>query len=106
MSRTRRRSFDWAASPRTDLRRRTPPPGPALNTLTFIFWIALNADISIRLDRSAGGLDTALLITGSLVLIGTAVVVWFRTRRTGPATTPPEPRGGRGDRLDPVSGTA
>ncbi|NKY99495.1 hypothetical protein [Nocardiopsis alborubida] len=55
---------------------------------------------------SAGGLDTALLITGSLALIGTAVVVWFRTRKTGPATTPPEPREGRSDRLDPVSGTA
>lgn len=59
-----------------------------LNTLTFVFWIALNADISIRLDRSAGGLDTVLLITGSLVLIGTAAVVWFRTRHSGPARTP------------------
>ncbi|GAA1072852.1 CPBP family intramembrane glutamic endopeptidase [Nocardiopsis metallicus] len=78
----------------------------ALNTLTFIFWIALNADISARFDRSAGGLDTVLLITGSLVFIGTAAVVWFRTRKTGPATTPIEPDGVRGDRTDPVSETA
>jgi uncharacterized protein len=62
-----------------------------LNTLTFIFWIALNADISVRFDRSVGGLDSVLLITSTVVFVGTAAVVWLRTRKTGPATTPIEP---------------
>jgi membrane protease YdiL (CAAX protease family) len=75
----------------------------ALNTVTFLFWIALNADISVRFDRSAGGLDTVLLITGSIVFVGTAVVVWFRTRKTGPATTPIEPREDRDERSDLVA---
>ncbi|MDE3721894.1 type II CAAX endopeptidase family protein [Nocardiopsis sp. N85] len=69
-----------------------------LNTLTFIFWIALNADISVRFDRSAGGLDGVLLITSTVVFVGTAAVVWFRTRKTGPARTPLEPHEDQGDR--------
>ncbi|MGI5186676.1 CPBP family intramembrane glutamic endopeptidase [Promicromonospora sp. CA-289599] len=58
-----------------------------VNTLTFIFWIALNADLAERLDRSAP-VSPSLVIASSLVFVGAAVVVWLRTRRSGPATTP------------------
>ncbi|WP_051049800.1 CPBP family intramembrane glutamic endopeptidase [Nocardiopsis ganjiahuensis] len=61
------------------------------NVFTFLFWIALNADLEVRFDRSAGGLDTLLMITSSVVFVGVAVVVWFRTRKTGPVMTPIAP---------------
>ncbi len=57
-----------------------------VNTLTFVFWIALNADLAERLDRSAP-LSPGLVILNSLVFVGAAVVVWLRTRRSGPVTT-------------------
>lgn len=64
-----------------------------VNTLSFVFWIALNADLTERLDRSAP-VSPSLLVTSCLVFIGAAVVVGLRTRRSGPATTPSEQLGG------------
>lgn len=61
-----------------------------VNTLTFVFWIALNADLAERLDRSAP-VSPSLVIASSLVFVGAAVVVWLRTRRSGPVTTPSGP---------------
>jgi uncharacterized protein len=60
-----------------------------VNTLSFLFWIALNADLAERLDRSAP-VSPTLLVTSCLVFVGAAVVVWLRTRSSGPATTPAE----------------
>ncbi|UFU03721.1 CPBP family intramembrane metalloprotease [Ruania suaedae] len=60
----------------------------AYNTLTFVFWIALSADLAERFDRSAGAVTAALMAPTSLVLIAIAVVVGLRTRRTGPVRTP------------------
>lgn len=58
------------------------------NVLTFTFWIALGADLAVRFDRSAGAVSAPLLVSTCLVLVGAAVVVGVRTRRTGPARTP------------------
>lgn len=62
----------------------------AFNTLGFIFAVGMSTDLSAAIDRSAGDETTALGLVGpSLILIATTIVVWFRTRHTGPVTTPP-----------------
>ena len=58
------------------------------NVMTLMFWFILHADLTDRFDRSAGAVTPALFIPSSLVFIAIAVVVWIRTRRTGPAKTP------------------
>lgn len=63
----------------------------AINLSTFMFWIALNADLAERFDRSPGAVTPGLMIPVLVILIGTTVVVWLRTRHTGPALTPHEP---------------
>ncbi|WP_277210418.1 CPBP family intramembrane glutamic endopeptidase [Isoptericola croceus] len=60
----------------------------ALNLVVFLFWFVLQADLADRFDRSAGAVTPALLVPLSLVIIAVAVVVWLRTRRSGPAVTP------------------
>ena len=69
----------------------------ALNTVTYLFTVALSPDLmSPTLDRSPGtGSASAVLPVMAVTIIVTAVV-WLRTRRTGPARTPesvavPEP---------------
>jgi hypothetical protein len=42
---------------------------------------------TVATDRSAGAGSAAVLIP-SAVVVATALVVWLRTRRTGPARTP------------------
>ncbi|WP_156223054.1 CPBP family intramembrane glutamic endopeptidase [Pseudactinotalea suaedae] len=74
----------------------------AVNLSTFIFWIALNADLAERFDRSPGGVTPGLMIPVLVILIGVTVVVWFRTRRTGPALTPSEPSATGSDDRTPV----
>ncbi|WP_150253974.1 CPBP family intramembrane glutamic endopeptidase [Nocardiopsis deserti] len=59
-----------------------------LNTLTFLFIIALHTDIGASIgDRSAGTGSPVLLVPTVTVAV-IAVVVWVRTHRTGPALTP------------------
>jgi membrane protease YdiL (CAAX protease family) len=71
-----------------------------VNTLLFVIWIALGADLAERTDRSPGSLGAALMVSTCLVLVAAAVVVWLRTRTSGPATTPSEPLEQRGGRTD------
>ena len=59
-----------------------------LNVLIFLLWLIVRADLTDRLDRAAGSVTPALFIPLSLAIIAVAVVVWVRTRRSGPAVTP------------------
>ncbi|MDT0331535.1 CPBP family intramembrane glutamic endopeptidase [Nocardiopsis lambiniae] len=66
-----------------------------LNTLLFLFAIALHTDIGASIaDRSAGTGSPALLVPSVTVAV-IAAVVWLRTRRSGPAPTPSDPHPGR-----------
>lgn len=57
------------------------------NTLLFGFDTVLHSDFPSLQERSAGGGNALLLVpTGALAVITT--VVWWRTRRAGPALTP------------------
>lgn len=58
-----------------------------LNTLAFLFEAALRQDFEASMDRSAGVGDVGMLAPAVVVLLAT-VVIWFLTRRTGPARTP------------------
>lgn len=60
----------------------------ALNVVTFLYWFVLQADLTDRFDRSSGAVTTALFVPIAIVLVIIAVVVWVRTRQSGPATTP------------------
>ncbi|MGP5365127.1 lysostaphin resistance A-like protein [Brachybacterium tyrofermentans] len=57
------------------------------NTLGFLFDAALHVDVIAAYDRSAGVGSATTLLPAAVVVL-TALVVWFRTRRTGPALTP------------------
>ncbi|MFL1381497.1 MULTISPECIES: CPBP family intramembrane glutamic endopeptidase [unclassified Nocardiopsis] len=60
----------------------------AFNTLSFVFDAALRTDLAtVATDRSAGAGTAAVLIPGAVIAV-TALVVWMRTRRTGPVRTP------------------
>ncbi|RKS08581.1 membrane protease YdiL (CAAX protease family) [Nocardiopsis sp. Huas11] len=62
-----------------------------LNTLTFLFAIALHTDLGVAAtDRSAGTGSAALLVP-SVIVAAIAAVVWLRSHRTGPALTPSDP---------------
>jgi membrane protease YdiL (CAAX protease family) len=58
------------------------------NTISFLLVTALHTDPNALLQRSAGDTTPALLIPSALLVVITAVV-WWRTRQTGPALTPP-----------------
>jgi membrane protease YdiL (CAAX protease family) len=57
------------------------------NVMTFVFWFVLHADLTDRFDRSAGSVTAELFVPSAIALVLVAVVVWLRTRRSGPATT-------------------
>lgn len=57
------------------------------NTLSFVLDAALRVDPAVLTDRSSGAADAGVLVPAALVVV-TTVVVWVRTRRTGPARTP------------------
>lgn len=60
----------------------------AYNTLSFVFEAAFRVDLAtVATDRSAGA-ETAAVLVPCAVVVATALVVWLRTRRTGPARTP------------------
>jgi membrane protease YdiL (CAAX protease family) len=61
------------------------------NVLTFTYWFIVNADLADRFDRSAGAVTAPLIVPSALAMIAIAVLVWIRTRHTGPATTPATP---------------
>ena len=59
------------------------------NTLSFVFDAALRTDIAkVVTDRAAGAATIGVLVPSAVVVI-TALVVWVRTRRSGPTRTPP-----------------
>lgn len=57
------------------------------NMLGFLFDTALRVDIGAAYDRSAGVGNITTLLPAAVVAVA-ALVVWMRTRRTGPARTP------------------
>lgn len=62
----------------------------AFNTLNYVFAVGTSGDLSGASDRSGANSTIAVsLILPALIFIATTIVVWFRTRRTGPITTPP-----------------
>ncbi|QUH02894.1 CPBP family intramembrane metalloprotease [Saccharopolyspora erythraea] len=62
------------------------------NTLSLLLATAVHVDlVAPLLDRSAGAGSPALLIP-CLTLVSITAVVWLRTRTTGPALTPVDPR--------------
>ncbi|WP_307851269.1 CPBP family intramembrane glutamic endopeptidase [Nocardiopsis sp. MG754419] len=61
------------------------------NTLTYLLLIVLHADQSAAVERSAGS-GSAIMVLPCAVVIAIAVVVWLRTRGTGPALTPHHPQ--------------
>lgn len=61
----------------------------AFNTLSFVFAIALSTDLGAGIDRSTANAANGIALIGpALVVIATAIVVWIRTRATGPVRTP------------------
>ncbi|MFD7023846.1 CPBP family intramembrane glutamic endopeptidase [Promicromonospora sukumoe] len=72
----------------------------ANNSLATMLALALRADLNAVTDRSAGVGSVVFLIPVVLVTVITAVI-WYRTRRTGPALTPSGATPSRqGDRYD------
>ena len=62
----------------------------AFNTLNYVFAVGTSGDLSGASDRSGGDSTVGLsFVLPALVFIGTMIVVWYRTRHTGPITTPP-----------------
>lgn len=62
----------------------------AFNTLNYVFAIGTSGDLSGASDRSGGNSTIAVsFILPALIFIAATIVVWFRTRNTGPVTTPP-----------------
>ncbi|WP_232666280.1 CPBP family intramembrane glutamic endopeptidase [Pseudonocardia sp. TRM90224] len=57
------------------------------NTLAFLLLIVVRGDVLAGFDRSAG-VGSAIMLVPCALLIAVTVVVWLRTRRTGPALTP------------------
>ncbi|WDZ93447.1 CPBP family intramembrane glutamic endopeptidase [Nocardiopsis sp. HUAS JQ3] len=61
------------------------------NTLSFLIYILLHADLNAALERSAGT-GTITLAIPCVALVVITAVVWWRTRKTGPALTPSGPQ--------------
>ncbi|KAB1862387.1 CPBP family intramembrane glutamic endopeptidase [Microbacterium algeriense] len=62
----------------------------AFNTLNYVFAVGTSGDLSGASDRSGGNSTIAVsFILPALIFIAATIVVWFRTRGTGPITTPP-----------------
>ncbi|MDQ0644357.1 membrane protease YdiL (CAAX protease family) [Microbacterium murale] len=62
----------------------------AFNTLNYVFAVGTSGDLSGASDRSGSNSMIAVsFILPALIFIAATIVVWFRTRRTGPITTPP-----------------
>ncbi|WP_435824427.1 lysostaphin resistance A-like protein [Nocardiopsis dassonvillei] len=59
------------------------------NTLAFLITIVTHADLMEGMDRSVGAGSPVMLVP-CVLLIAITAVVWLRTRRTGPETTPVE----------------
>jgi membrane protease YdiL (CAAX protease family) len=57
------------------------------NTVSFVFVLVARGDLNLtQVDRSAG-VGTVAMLVPCLFLIAVTAVVWWRTRRTGPALT-------------------
>lgn len=57
------------------------------NTIAFVVAVALRNDLGQLSDRAAGAATPATLVPCAIVA-AVAALVWFRTRRSGPARTP------------------
>ncbi|GAA1981471.1 CPBP family intramembrane metalloprotease [Isoptericola halotolerans] len=58
------------------------------NVLYFSLGLVPHADLADRFDRSVGAMTPALFVPVTLALAIIVAVVWVRTRRSGPVTTP------------------
>lgn len=63
-----------------------------LNTVTFLVATALHTDIGGAVTDRSAGVGSPVLLVPTLTVAAIAGVVWWRSRRTGPALTPSEPR--------------
>ena len=61
--------------------------GPRTALFAFLVAVALRNDLAPTSDRAAGAADASVLVS-CVVVAAVAAVVWFRTRRSGPARTP------------------
>lgn len=61
------------------------------NTLQFMLDAALRADLDVANDRGAGSQPMSMTLLLGAIMTVVTLVVWLRTRRTGPARTPSLP---------------
>nr|WP_236567797.1 MULTISPECIES: CPBP family intramembrane glutamic endopeptidase [unclassified Nocardiopsis] len=66
----------------------------ANNTLAFLIALILRSDQVTWFDRSTG-VGSALMLVPCALLVAVTAVVWWRTRESGPALTPADPRSAR-----------
>lgn len=59
-----------------------------LNTVTLIMAALLRVDLGAALQDRSAGVGTPYLLVPTLTLVAITAVVWWLTRRTGPALTP------------------
>ena len=64
------------------------------NTLAFLISVLTHSDLAAGFDRSVGT-GSAIMLVPCVLLVAVTAVVWWRTRRTGPALTPAGPRPGQ-----------
>jgi membrane protease YdiL (CAAX protease family) len=63
-----------------------------LNTFTFLLAITLRVDLGSAMQDRSAGVGTPYLLIPTLTVILITTVVWWRTRKSGPARTPARDR--------------
>ncbi|WFE26626.1 CPBP family intramembrane metalloprotease [Solwaraspora sp. WMMD791] len=59
-----------------------------LNTFTFVLATSLRVDLGSALQDRSAGVGTPYQLVPTVAVIVIAAIIWWRTRRTGPALTP------------------
>lgn len=57
------------------------------NTLGFVFALVAGGDLNVGLTDRSSGVGSVALLVPCVLLAAITAVVWWRTRRTGPALT-------------------
>ncbi|MBR8745357.1 CPBP family intramembrane glutamic endopeptidase [Nocardiopsis sp. MG754419] len=74
------------------------------NTLAFLLSLTMHTDFEEGMERTVGA-GSAVMLLPCVLLVGITAVVWFRTRDTGPATTPAEHHSEPTATSEPARGT-